>query len=202
VQYEAAGVRVSIRRAVGNTAVSYALPYAEGRYDELTQGNSWLEAEDPFVRQLSREATAGATDALTAARRIESHVREFIALKDMSMGMATAAETVRQKAGDCTEHALLVAALARAAGMPSRVVGGLAYAERLPGQAGGGFGYHMWAEVYVGEWLPLDAALGGHDATHLALTRSSLNGPSDPLLLSSDIARFLGRIRIQVLPGR
>ena len=115
------------------------------------------------------------------------------------MGFATAAETALQKEGDCSEHAVLAAAMARAAGMPSRVVGGLAYVDSLPGQGGRGFGYHMWAEVFVGEWFPIDPALGAHDATHIDMLRSGLDEPGDLLEASSAITVFLGRVRIRVL---
>ena len=71
--------------------------------------------------------------------------------------------------GDCTEHAVLLAALARACGIPARVAIGLVYVDQA-----GGFGYHMWTEMYLsGHWIPLDATLGqgGIGAAHLKLTR-------------------------------
>jgi len=195
------GLRVTIRRAHGAPEKSYSLPYSGDEYADLVKPNVWLEAGDPLVSSMSREAVGDATDALTAARRIEAYVRSAVKEKGLDLGFATAAETAKQKAGDCTEHAVLVAALARAAGMPSRVVGGLVYAEKLPGAPRGGFGYHMWAEAYVGEWLPLDAALGGHDATHLALVRSDLNQTGDLLAISAAISRHLGGFKVHVVEG-
>jgi transglutaminase-like putative cysteine protease len=193
------GLRITVRRASGDPGKSYALPYAGKEYAALLRPNVWMEADDPAVANMSREAVSGATDALTAARRIEDYVESVIKSKDLSLGFATAAEAAAQKAGDCTEHAVLVAALARAAGVPSRVVGGLAYSEALPGTGAGGFGYHMWAEAYVGEWLPLDAALGSHDATHIAVVRSDLNEPGDLLAISSAISQLFGRLKVRVL---
>lgn len=199
VQKTDKGLKVTIRRAHGSARNSYTLPYAGQEYAEMTQASPWLEIEDPLVAQMGREAVGEETDALAAARRIESYVRDVITEKNLSLGMATAAETALQKTGDCTEHAVLAAALARAAGMPSRVVGGLVYVRRLPGAQGGGFGYHMWAEVYVGEWFPLDAALGGHDATHLAFVRADLNESGDLLDIVSAVVRFLGKVKIEVI---
>ncbi len=193
------GLHVTVTRAEGDPAKSYRLPYQGTEYAELTKPSRWLETEDPLIVEMAQEALAGETDALKATRLIETYVRDRITRKDLSVGLATAAETARQLRGDCTEHALLVAGLARAAGMPSRGVGGLAYAPSLPGNPQGGFGYHMWAEVYVGEWLPVDAALGGHDATHLVIGRDDLTGLSDLLELSGAIGRVLGRIRVRVL---
>ena len=74
--------------------------------------------------------------------------------------------------GDCTEHAVLLAALCRARGIPARVAIGLVYVS-----AAQGFGYHMWNEVWIdGGWIPLDATIarGGTGAAHLKLADSSL----------------------------
>jgi hypothetical protein len=199
VERTAEGVRVTVRRAHARREVGYVLPYREEAYAPLLEANKWLEVGDPLLKEMARKAVGDATNAVDAALRIESFVRDEISDKNLGIGMATAAETARQMAGDCTEHAMLVAGLARVAGMPSRVVGGLAYVDRLPGTDLGGFGYHMWAEAYVGEWLPLDAALGSHDATHLAIVRSDLNDDGGALGLSAAIVQFLGKIKIQVL---
>ena len=193
------GVVATMTRAAGAPALSYALPYADAELAPLQQPNVWMESEDPLIVQMTQQAVGEETDALAAARRIEAYVREAITAKNLSLGFATAAEAAAQKAGDCTEHAVLAAAMARAAGMPSRVVGGLVYVGRLPGLGDGGFGYHMWAEVFVGEWLPIDAALGGHDATHLALVRSALNGPDDLFTISAAISRVFGGVAVEVL---
>jgi len=134
-----------------------------------------------------------------AARRIESYVNAKIVAKGLGVGMATAGETARQLSGDCSEHSVLAAALARAAGMPSRVVGGLAYVNNLPGTDHGGFGFHMWTEVYVGDWLPIDATLGGHDATHIALFKSDMNAPGAEVAMASAIVQFLGRVQIHIV---
>jgi len=202
VESTGAGVLVHVRRAHVDPAKSYAIPYTGNRYEELTKPTPWLETQDPAVAQMSREALGDERDAVRAARRIERYVAGVIENKDLGSGMATAAEVAAQKSGDCTEHAVLAAALARAAGIPSRVVGGLVYMPALPGSPGGGFAYHMWTEVFVGEWLPIDAALGGHDATHLALVKSGLADSRDLLALSSAIIRVLGKVHAEVVALR
>ena len=193
------GLVVTLTRAEGHPELSYKLPYAGTKYADLMTPNVWLETRAPLIVKMSREAVGGETDALAAARRIERYVSRVITAKNLSLGFATAAEAAAQRAGDCTEHAVLLAALARAAGMPARVVGGIVYVDSLPGVRGGGFGYHMWTEVFVGEWLPFDATLGGHDATHLALVRSDLNDPDALFDLSAAISGFFGRAAVKVL---
>jgi hypothetical protein len=71
----------------------------------------------------------------------------------MNTVFASAKEALRSGVGDCTEYSVLLAALARAAGIPARCPIGVVYTDRA-------FVGHMWTEVWVGEWRPLDAALG------------------------------------------
>jgi transglutaminase/protease-like cytokinesis protein 3 len=88
--------------------------------------------------------------------------------------MATAAEVARSLEGDCTEHAMLLAALCRARQIPARVAIGLVY---YP--SAGGFAYHMWTEVWIKDrWIPLDATLGlgGIGGAHLKFAHSSMQG--------------------------
>src|SRR5205807_1297290 len=73
---------------------------------------------------------------------------------------------LENKAGDCTEHTLLFVALARAAGLPAREVGGVAYV----GGDEPAFGWHAWAEVHDGsQWVAVDPTWGQVfvDATHI-----------------------------------
>jgi transglutaminase-like putative cysteine protease len=193
------GLLVEIRRAGNAKSEGYEVPYTGDEFASLIEPTPWLESEDIAITQMARQAVGEEKHAPAAARAIERYVDAIIVSKNLSLGFATAAEAAAQKTGDCTEHAVLAAALARAIGMPSRVVGGLAYAEDLPGFEKGGFGYHMWAEIYVGEWMPVDPALGGHDATHIVLARSGLTEAGEPLEIASAIAQVLGRISISVL---
>jgi len=192
-------LHLKLRRAEADPAKSYLLPYMSKEHAGLLKATPWLETNEDVIRTMSREAVGGEADALKAARKIETYVRAIIEQKTLGMGFATAAETARQKAGDCTEHAMLAAALARSAGMPSRVVLGLAYAEPGTMTPGGKFYYHMWAEVWVGQWYPLDAALGAHDATHIAIARSDLQEQGDALELSAAALQFIGAVHLRVI---
>ena len=64
----------------------------------------------------------------------------------------TGPEVLACRKGKCSEYSTLFASLARAVGIPTRI----ALGERMmPGQWGG----HMWNEVYVGRWIPVDASV-------------------------------------------
>lgn len=196
------GLLVKLRRAEVDPGASYTLPYDGEAKRELLAATPWLEVESDIIREMAVSAAGGSVDAYSAARSIESFVHERVEDKRLDIGFATAAETARQMAGDCTEHAVLVAALARAAGIPSRVVVGLCYGGPLPGDSHRKFYYHMWAEVWVGEWLPLDAALGRHQLTGIAVARSGLSGPESIFDLTNTILELMGRFKVEVVDYR
>ncbi len=106
--------------------------------------------------------------------------------RDFNDAFSTAADVARARKGDCKEHAIYLAALARARGIPARVAIGMVYLN-------GAFGGHMWTEVYIdGRWIPLDATLGsgGIGAAHLKQGQSTLEGVSAYISLP---ARGAGR---------
>jgi len=168
---------------------------------EHLASTSMLAASDPVVTQLARRATEGAPDTpADRALALRRFVYDFIDEKSLGVGYASASEVARAGVGDCTEHAVLLAALLRAEGVPSRVVSGLVYTQAFAG-AQDVFGYHAWTQAHVdGRWIDLDATLPGRafDAAHIAVTASAMPDGE----LANDlvqIAPLLGRLRIETL---
>src|SRR5262249_18456864 len=100
--------------------------------------------------------------------------------------------------GDCTEHAVLLAAMARARQIPSRIAVGLVYVAGATS-----FGGHMWTEVYInGTWVPLDATLGqgGIGADHIKFADSSFadEGALPPLSTFLPLVSVLGKMQIEI----
>lgn len=160
-----------------------------------SQPSELVESDDPLVKSLAREAAGNEADAWRTCTKLERFVHERIRVKNFTQALSSAAETARRREGDCTEHAVLLAAMARAQNIPARVAMGLVY---VPSQA---LGFHMWTEVFVGdEWVPLDATLGqgGIGAAHLKLAQSSLSGPG-ALAGFLPLAQVLGRLKVEVL---
>lgn len=86
-------------------------------------------------------------------------------------GHYSALETLSRKRGDCTESSVLLAALGRAAGIPTRVVNGLVYSRESYHGVGNVFMPHSWTLAFAdGKWKSFDLALDRFDATHIALT--------------------------------
>jgi hypothetical protein len=167
------------------------------------KSTSFLQSDDARVKKIAAEVAGEETDSLVVARKLEKWVHREIKEKNFGVGFATAAEVAKNLEGDCSEHGVLLAALCRAAGIPSRVVAGVIYADVLVTRENpdaGGFGFHMWTEVFVGKWVALDATLGHGfaDATHITLARSALETESSMYELIP-ISTYLGKLKIEVL---
>ena len=92
---------------------------------EFLEPNTYLQSDDARVRACADEAVGSETDPWKAACLMESWVHTNLKEKNFSTLLASAAEVARDLQGDCTEHAVLVAAMARAKKIPSRVAVGL-----------------------------------------------------------------------------
>ncbi len=67
----------------------------------------------------------------------------------------------------------MLAALARAAGIPARVASGLVYTRSRYHGVEDAFLPHAWVLAYVeGRWRSYDISLDGYDASHIALALS------------------------------
>jgi transglutaminase-like putative cysteine protease len=165
---------------------------------EFIESCYFINSDDTRVRQLARQAIAGETDSWRKARQIERWVHDHMQNKNFTENFATADHVARTLEGDCTEHAMLAAAMCRAADIPSRTAVGLIYVD---GARGPCFGFHMWTEVWVhGQWMPIDATLGRGfvGATHLKVLDHSWHDVQSltPLL---PLLRVVGKSSIEVL---
>lgn len=138
--------------------------------------NSMVQSDAPEIVAKAREAVGDERDAWRAAQKLESWTHANITDKNMDIGFASALEVCRNREGDCTEHAVLLCALSRAAGIPSRVAMGVVC-------IGNAFGGHAWTEVWIdGIWYALDGTLGhgSVDPTHITLGRMALEDNAGP----------------------
>lgn len=153
----------------------------------------FLQSDNEQVIALARSAVGDTKDAAEAARKIEAFVAGYIENRSLSVGYASAAEVAESRQGDCSEFAVLTAAMCRAVGIPAQVVAGVAYVDDFLGNRG--FGGHAWTQAYIGDkWIGLDASFrgagrGGYDAGHIALAVG--NGePVDFFNLASTLGQF------------
>jgi len=160
---------------------------------EAMEPTRYLQSDNEQVIDLARRAVGGSKDAAEAARKIEAFVAGYIENRSLSVGYASAAEVAASRQGDCSEFAVLTAAMCRAVGIPAQVVAGVAYVDDFLGQRG--FGGHAWTQAYIGgKWVGLDASFrgggrGGYDAGHIALAAGN-GGPGDLLNLAPTLGQF------------
>lgn len=107
--------------------------------------------------------------------------------KSPTFSIPYAKEVLKNRVGDCNEHAVLFAALARAIGVPTKVVVGIVYVDDA-------FYYHAWNEYYWGKWIACDPTFGQHlaDATHIKLEEGTL-------LDFIKVIKLVGQLSIRVI---
>lgn len=130
-----------------------------------------VDADNPEIVALARRIAGDAPGAYAAAVRLNDHVYQLLTTT-LGTSHDRASDVLRARTGDCTEHALLTVALARALGIPAREVYGLVYS-RMGGVHG--LYWHDWVEIRSGgEWIALDPTFGQPvaDATHIAFSGS------------------------------
>jgi hypothetical protein len=166
---------------------------------QYLKANALVSSEDSRVRNLAERATRGENDPWRKATRIARWVHQNIRNKNFRVAFAAASTVARDLSGDCTEHAVLAAAMCRAVGIPARVVIGLIYVDDLEG-----FGYHMWNEVNVNRrWVALDPSWDQStvDAVHIKLSDTSLDGVS-PFEAFLPLVRVMGKLAIEPIELR
>lgn len=166
--------------------------------EEFLASNYFINCNDARVRSLARQAVGSEKDPWRQVLLIEKWVHDHLDKKNFTEAFATADQVARTLEGDCTEHAMLTAAMCRAVGIPSRTAVGLLYIDMNRGPV---LGFHMWTEVHVrGQWVPIDATLGkGYvGATHIKITDHSWHDIQSltPLL---PVVRVLGKLGVEVV---
>ena len=130
--------------------------------------NHTVNSDNAQVRAFARRHARGG-DVHARMRRLTQAVRAHMTGPVIAHEYLDAAEALRTRRGDCTEYAVLLAAAARARGIPARLVYGLAYSSRFTGHAHV-FSPHMWVQVWDGaRWTSYDAGFQRFDAGHIAL---------------------------------
>jgi hypothetical protein len=180
------GERLHITRDGVNQLPSISLPVRDRRLAAFLESTPFLQSDHPRIRALAKEIVRGEQDARSAAVRIKDWVYREIA-KEPTVSIPNALEVLQTKKGDCNEHTVLFNALARAAGIPAKTAIGIVYLR-------GAFYYHAWSEIWLGEWISLDAVLDQFpaDVTHVKF----LEGEIDRQI---DILQLIGALKIQVL---
>lgn len=146
-----------------------------------------IESDDERFVSKAKEIVGEGTDPVTDTEKIMGWV--FVNLEKKLVDVTSALDALESMEGECQAHAHIFAALARAAGIPTKVVSGIVYSEY-----DGGFLFHSWNEVYLGEWVPVDSTFGQFpvDPTHIKFTE----GEGSSVI---DIMPLVGKIEMEIL---
>lgn len=146
-----------------------------------------MQTNHPEIIGLTKRLQKGTGSICDLVKTYNDSVYRMIRKKNTAT-FSSAVETLKSGFGDCGEHAVLLAALLRAAGIPARVVMGLVYMEY-----GKGYYYHAWVSVYAGEWIFADPSHGVFPANYDRI----------PLMIDDSgqrllqLSKLIGRIRIE-----
>ncbi len=127
---------------------------------------SYIDSDAPSIREQAQKIVGGEKNIYRAS----SLIREWVNARmkpqsDMGI-LRPASDVLKNPSGVCRDYAVLFAALARASGIPTRVIRGLVFSR-------GDFYYHAWNEVWTGEtWAPFDATV----ETDFVTRRTSTDG--------------------------
>ncbi len=109
----------------------------------------YIQADNRDIVELAGQLTAGVDELPARVKRLADWVYGNIEKRPV-LGLPDALSTLSARKGDCNEHAALFAALARAAGIPTRVAAGVTWQRDA-------FYYHAWNEVCLGDrWISID----------------------------------------------
>ena len=161
--------------------------------------NTMIDSNDPVIQTLARNAASGSKNIYDVANKLSKFSYNFIKNKNFRVGFATATEVARNNEGDCTEHAVFLAALGRSMGIPSRVASGLVFMKNFKDQKNV-LAFHMWTEFFLkGKWISFDSALNksGAQTDRITLSTSSLS-ENTINEIGLEIYEFLSNLNVEV----
>jgi len=180
-------VNMRITAEMFDPARAATLPITKPSVQAQLKGAPYLEIDDPQIRALAADIKGDETNSYKIAVKIRDWVHAHMT-PDYSIGVPrSCAEINGKRRGVCRDYATLYAGIARAAGIPTRVCGGIVYAD-------GRFFYHAWAESWVGDWVAFDPTLKADfvDATHIKFAQGDITD-------MFRVAGVVGHIKVKVL---
>ncbi len=189
------GVLLRVTRTKPDPAGIVRFPIRSTPMKDYMDGNPLMQTWYPRILGVaSRQAWGTDQNTWKVSKNIEKWVFDEVEKKGFGTGFASATEILDSREGDCSEHAVLMAAMIRSLSIPSKLVSGVTHYQ-------GEFLYHMWVEVWTGDgWYALDPTIGDGsvDAMHIKFGESSAKrGNVSDLALG--ILRVLGRLNVRIV---
>ncbi|MBN1881387.1 MAG: transglutaminase domain-containing protein [Deltaproteobacteria bacterium] len=149
-----------------------------------------IESDNEEMQRTVEDILGDVADPTRSAKMIMDWVYRNV--EKRLVDATSALDVLSTMEGECESHAKLYAALVRAAGIPTRVVNGIVYVEEMEA-----FLFHAWNEVYLDEWIPVDAAFGQFpaDVTHIKFAEGSG-------AVVIDVVSLVGSIDVTILEAK
>ena len=163
------------------------IPIPKKKYGRYLQTSPRIESGNREIVQRAKAILGGESSGLLALTKLAHWVSDHV--EDALVDSFSALDALHGKKGECQAHAYLYTALCRAAGIPTKVVSGLVYMEKV------GFLYHAWAESFIGYWIPVDPTFDQipADATHIKLVEGESFRDLSPLV------KVIGRLQATIV---
>jgi len=155
-------------------------------FDIYLKSETFVQVGDARIADASTKIIAGLDNNEARANAIATWVFKNIK-KDYAVSLPSAVDVLEVRKGDCNEHTSLYTALARSAGIPTKICIGVVYKDGL-------FYYHAWPAVYLDGWRPIDPTFGQDvaDATHIMILEGGFER-------QADLLRVVGKMSVTVL---
>jgi hypothetical protein len=154
---------------------------------QYTKATPTMQIENPEIINLAKKIAGKKSADCSFIKIFNDYVYSSLR-KQNTATFSSALETLRAGFGDCGEHAVLLAALLRASGVPARVVLGLVYMNSK-----GGYFYHAWVMAYVGEWVFADPSHGVFPAVSERVPLL-IDDAGDRIL---ELSKHIGRVKVE-----
>lgn len=148
-----------------------------------------VQSSHSTIRKTAEKIVAGAQTSPERVARIIDWMN--VNIEKAPVDVFSALDVLEKGKAECQGNAYLYTALARASGVPTRIVNGLAYSEQF-----NGFLYHSWAESLLGgQWQAVDPTFGqtAADATHIKVVEGETLAELLPIM------DLVGKVKIEVL---
>ena len=162
------------------------MPFKGEGLDVFLAPTIFIQSDKNAVRGLAKIIIGREKSALKITRKLMRWVYTNIEKKP-TLSIPSALEVLKTKQGDCNEHAVLMAALCRAVGIPAKVCAGIVYLN-------GRFYYHAWIEVYLNRWISVDPTMNQFpaDVTHIKFIEGDLEN-------QFAVLKLIGKLDIEIL---